>query len=321
MSVLMEARAMFRESMCDRLLGRRRDRDNPERVLPYSNADSSNTQSKAFAEAMAEELMASGLVLTDSPPSAPQTVGKEFSDITSEFLRTCFQNGFKRLRPADWDFKAEADLPDYVQYSHIGDLQRLEKQYREGGDGVEPDYRMAAVVAGDYHVSHDVLMFRKPEEINELNELADTQLLTESDAACLHTPLLRRNQGKSIVHAAVSTKWTLRSDRAQNVRTEALNLQKHRKGRTPHLVAVTAEPLPSRLSSLAVGTGEIDCVYHVALAELVAGVKKAENVARRTRGLRRNTVEAFEEQLVTLMVLVDSRQLRDIADLPFDLVI
>ncbi|MGC5361817.1 NgoMIV family type II restriction endonuclease [Streptomyces sp. DT24] len=66
------------------------------------------------------------------------------------------------------------------------------------------------------------------------------------------------------LRAVVSCKWTIRSDRAQNVRHEFNSLIRARRGRAPHLVAVTAEPLPSRLSSLTQGMGEIDSVYHVA---------------------------------------------------------
>lgn len=85
--------------------------------------------------------------------------------------------------------------------------------------------------------------------------------------------LRKKNGGKPILHASISAKWTMRSDRAQNSRTEALNLIRNRKGRLPHIVVVTGEPLPSRLASLAFGTGDIDCVYHFALYELIDAVK------------------------------------------------
>ncbi|MBW1604562.1 hypothetical protein JJV70_21150 [Streptomyces sp. JJ66] len=75
------------------------------------------------------------------------------------------------------------------------------------------------------------------------------------------------------LHAVLSCKWTLRSDRAQNVRHEFNLLVRSRRGRTPHLVAITAEPLPSRLSSLTRGTGEIDAIYHVAFEEMQRAVQ------------------------------------------------
>jgi hypothetical protein len=97
----------------------------------------------------------------------------------------------------------------------------------------------------------------------------------------------------------------MRSERAQNIRTEALNLIRNRKGNTPHITAVTAEPLPTRLASLALGTGDLDCVYHFTVPELRDAVEK-------TGG---------EDQLEMLLGMIDGRRVRDISDLPFDLAI
>jgi len=110
---------------------------------------------------------------------------------------------------------------------------------------------------------------------------------------------------RPILHASISCKWTLRSDRGQNARTEALNLIRNRKGNLPHIVAVTAEPLPTRIASLALGTGDLDCVYHFALPELQESVAQAGN----------------EDQLDMLQTLIEGRRLRDISDLPFDLTV
>lgn len=107
-----------------------------------------------------------------------------------------------------------------------------------------------------------------------------------------------------MLHASISCKWTIRSDRSQNARTEGLNLIRNRKGHTPHIVIVTAEPYPQRIASIALGTGDIDCVYHFALRELLQVAEKLKN-------------EAVFDMLTTL---VEGKRLRDIADLPFDLV-
>jgi hypothetical protein len=79
------------------------------------------------------------------------------------------------------------------------------------------------------------------------------------------------------MHAAVSGKWTIRSDRVQNIRHEFGQMIRHRRGRQPHLVTVTAEPLPTRLASIARGTGEVDATYHVAFDELAAAVAASSN--------------------------------------------
>jgi hypothetical protein len=99
-------------------------------------------------------------------------------------------------------------------------------------------------------------------------------------------------------------KWTMRSDRAQNTRTEALNLLRNRKGGTPQIVVVTIEPMPSRIASIAMGTGDIDCTYHAALDELIESVRSCGRT----------------DQLEVLQTLIEGRRLRDISDLPLDLV-
>jgi len=48
---------------------------------------------------------------------------------------------------------------------------------------------------------------------------------------------------------------------------------RHRRERLPHLVTVTAEPLPSRLLAIARGTGEVDAVYHIAYAALDSAIR------------------------------------------------
>jgi len=105
------------------------------------------------------------------------------------------------------------------------------------------------------------------------------------------------------LHAAVSCKWTIRSDRVQNIRHECLQMIRHRRGRQPHLVTVTAEPLPSRLASIARGTGEVDAVYHVAYDALDASVTENANAEqadawREVTGQRR--VLSYELLLGTL---------------------
>ena len=90
-----------------------------------------------------------------------------------------------------------------------------------------------------------------------------------------------RTGAEPFLQAAVSCKWTIRSDRVQNIRHENNQMIRHRRARLPHLVAVTAEPLPTRLASIARGTGEVDAVYHIAFEELGAAVARAGNPEQR----------------------------------------
>lgn len=63
--------------------------------------------------------------------------------------------------------------------------------------------------------------------------------------------------------------------------------------------------MPGRIASVALGTGDLDCVYHMALYELGASVEALGDETSK---------EMFE-------LLVDGKRLRDISDLPFDLAI
>jgi len=128
-------------------------------------------------------------------------------------------------------------------------------------------------------------------------------MLVDSKSAQL-TSLRQSNGAQAILHASISCKWTLRSDRAQNARSEGLNLVRNRKGRLPHIAVITGEPMPSRIASLAMGTGDIDCVYHFALYEL-----------------RQALVDQDREDTLDLLdTMIAGKRLRDISDLPLDLV-
>ena len=142
---------------------------------------------------------------------------------------------------------------------------------------------------------------RLPESDRDIN--ADERLVDSLQAR--HTPLRQVNSRLPILHASVSCKWTLRSDRAQNSRSEALNLVRNRKGRLPHVAVVTGEPTPNRITSIALGTGDIDCVYHFALPELEETVNDL----------------GLTKLGETLGTMTQGKRLRDISDLPLDLVI
>lgn len=83
------------------------------------------------------------------------------------------------------------------------------------------------------------------------------------------------------------------------------SLIRNRKGHLPHIVEVIAEPMTNRLSLLALGTGDIDCVYHFALYELIRAVKEVGS----------------EDAVETLEKLIQGKRLKDISDLLLDLAV
>lgn len=203
----------------------------------------------------------------------------------------------QHLRPGDWEIfnlgnHAETQTASFAQYSHLSylaDVMRREKQ-------------LSTVIGNDYMIAPDIVISRglcTDEEINTSEKFVDSAVATKAD-------LRRSNGGLPLLHASISAKWTMRSDRAQNSRTEALNLIRNRKGHLPHIVVVTGEPLPSRLASLALGTGDLDCVYHFALYELLDAAHDF-------------SVNGREDIIEQLEMLVQGKRLKDISDLPLDL--
>lgn len=227
---------------------------------------------------------------------AGQMSGSAFERAVGDFLRITFPM-VAHLRPGNWGIRqGKAKISDFEQYEHISHVQAASKR----------DPELAAAIGADYYIKPDVVILRYPEPDETINA---GKIIVGPEVA-ERASLRQREGGRPLLHASISCKWTLRSDRAQNARAEALNLIRTRKGRVPHIVTVTAEPLPSRLASIALGTGDLDVVYHFALTELLASAR--ECVAERP---------AAEDTLNLLRMMVDGRRLRDIADLPLDLAV
>jgi len=256
-----------------------------------SNADGSNTTSKKIAKGIADLLNAQ----TIGERIAGQTSGNQFESICANFVRETFTK-LTHLRPGTWDVhqvsgRNRLEIARYAQYAHLVALDRAAKA----------DAELAAALGSDYTITPDIVVVREPENDDVIN--ASTYLL--DDAVATLTSLRKKNGDLPLLHASISCKWTIRSDRAQNARSEALNLIRNRKGHLPHVMVVTAEPTPSRLASIALGTGDIDCVYHFALYELQAAV----------RTLKLNDAADL------LAVMVEGKRLKDISDLPLDLAV
>lgn len=261
-----------------------------------SNADASNKNSKSIAQNIINILIDEhNLPVNTVDKISGQTLGKQFEALTREFLRDTFPH-LQHMRPGKWGIyqfgnNNKLKTSDFAQYEHLAALNILTTQHAE----------LAAALGNDYLVAPDVVIYREPYDDQEIN--AD-QPIVNADT-CNMADLRKANGGKPILHASISAKFTMRSDRAQNSRTEALNLIRNRKGHLPHIAVVTAEPMPSRLASLALGTGDIDCVYHFALYELIQAVKDAK----------------LEDALEMLTILVSGKRLKDISDLPLDLAV
>lgn len=261
-----------------------------------SNADSSSRASIAISKKIIDILQNEHKHLANTGTKVSgQTLGKQFESICMNFLRDTFPK-MQNLRPGKWTIlqlgnNNRLKTSDFAQYEHLAYLSALTAQ----------NAQLAASLGNDYLVAPDVVIYRDLYEDDEIN----SDEIIVNDSVSKMADIRKSNGGKPLLHASVSAKFTMRSDRAQNSRTEALNLIRNRKGHLPHIVVVTAEPMPNRLASLALGTGDIDCVYHFALYELIRAVAE----------------EGSEDAIETLETLVQGKRLKDISDLPLDLAV
>lgn len=243
-----------------------------------SIADSDSVVSVRIAARLAEQFESRFGELRVLPKFPGQTYGSLFEAQVTRFLSDTFSS-LGHIRPGRWHVKQvtkrddRLSIAEYEQYAYLKVIDDFAKK----------NLVLDAALGSDYLVASDVVVVRDRLSDDEINRdakgnplhLVDNSVAKRSrlrasaiaDAAAIageHQP-----RGSQLLHASVSCKWTIRSDRAQNTRLEARNLSRNRKGNQPHITAVTAEPLPSRLASVALSTGDIDCVYHVALDELL----------------------------------------------------
>jgi hypothetical protein len=282
-AVFGEARRSFHASLLEKVLTA------DDKGVP-ANADKDSTASVRIARGILDRLGPE----TVGARLAGQTSGNKFEEVCKNFVDLTFRQ-LDHLRPGKWEVKLvgsrnRAEIARYEQYEHLILLELAAKK----------DRALAAALGSDYTITPDIVVSREPEEDAQLNDgrdLIDAKVSTRAS-------LRKANNPAPLLHASISCKWTVRSDRVQNARAEALNLMRNRKGRLPHIVVVLGEPLPSRIAAIALGTGDIDCVYHFALYELIDAVK-----------------DYSEESYELLSMMIDGKRLKDISDLPLDLAV
>jgi hypothetical protein len=290
-SDLADLRRVFHRELCRDVLSVRAQHSAMGTKTPvYSNADGYSETSVDFAARMAERLP-----IAEAPKAHGTAAGRAFERSVLNFIERAIPMlpdfAIKRMQVAPGRV-----ISNFAQFAHLAEIQAVVRKNPE----------LEATLGGDYLVNPDLVVFWGPLDDDNLRPA----ITPTAEQAPTLSPVrsLTPGAGLPILHASISCKWTIRSDRVQNTRTEALNLVRNRKGRTPHIVAVTMEPEPKRLAAIAIGTGDIDCVYHGALYELREAALEAEEIAPSRAGARRR-----------LEMMIQSNRLRDISDLPLDL--
>lgn len=289
---------LHRRMLTEGVLGLRPQRAGSTAPRVVNIADSDNTASKRVSVLLGDVLCQKYGIAQLRDVAATDDPGSSFEGVVRDYVDTCLEVLPSTAKP--WTVRVGGSISEYAQYHHLQELKKLSDEHEE----------LRIHLGADYLIRPDILVLREPVGDPAFGDGA----INEADAVARGTFLRLANgeetEARPLLHASVSCKWTLRSDRAQNARTEALNLIRNRKGRVPAITVVTAEPMPSRLASLADGTGDVDRVYHIALYELQAAVDAF--VAERP------TMMHWRDDLARM---VRGLRLADISDLAFDLLI
>lgn len=274
-----------------------------------SNADKDNKKSVKIAKLLYEIIranhpMAEGLHTAYSRRPSGQQLGSLFENAVREYV----ENALDKILPGKLECpKKQKKISNFAQYSHLKKaeevLTKMRKLASETAFTEEPDAMLQS-----NHIKRRHLLAKNRRVLQDLRTVADDlSILLEYNYLItpdvLVVPRAKNATGERMLYANISCKWTLRSDRAQSAIAEAYTLFRLRRGRAPQMVVVTGEPLPSRLASLVLGTGDIDCVYHFALNELKVAIDKYGESSLKGG----------------LEVLQRGGRLRDIGDLPLDL--
>lgn len=252
-----------------------------------SNADGNSPTSIAMAKAVLERLAAQ-----ERPRGRPtgQVTGGTFEQATRSYVQDTLS-----APGANWPGTWNLD-PDRRMI-----FRRGQSRHFAGLAGTGTKCTGTAVVPDSgYILAPDILVVREPEpnRVNNQDRISDKVAARQYNHG-------QPTNGHPTLCASISCLWTLRSGMVTYVKSEALNLMRYRKGERPRVAVVTGEPMPSRLASLALVTGDLDCVYHFALPELMKSIK----------ALR------LDDSLYMLKLLVQSRCLKDVSDLPLDLAV
>ncbi|MFJ6156604.1 MULTISPECIES: NgoMIV family type II restriction endonuclease [unclassified Pseudarthrobacter] len=167
---------------------------------------------------------------------------------------------------------------DFQQYAHL----RVFPEFKKGHKDAWPTINDLLAIAQELPRSKATSSLRRK------LKAASTKFATQdsiSERLKLYMPeesLLNldltcalETEGKEpVLRLGLSSKWTLRTDRAQDCVSQGAKLASQRRGPMPHYAVITMEPRPAMLRILADGSGAVDYVYHLDLPALTRAVEK-----------------------------------------------
>ncbi|QNG18185.1 type II site-specific deoxyribonuclease [Rhodococcus triatomae] len=191
---------------------------------------------------------------------------------------------------------------DFDQYRHLSQLKNYMSSFHDDLDRIE----MAIAETKQLDTSKSVTALRR--QLNTIRNHAASnrgffcalkENLAEESMLRTDIAVTSPRSGQRLL-VALSSKWSLRTDRAQDCVSQGSKLVSLRRGHMPHFAVITMEPRPSMLRLLTDGSGSVDCVYHVAFGAL----KTAAN------SLSKQSIPRMPEQLDLLDRMIKQNRIR-----------
>lgn len=204
----------------------------------------------------------------------------------------------------------ERKLFEFEQYRHVGAIRDVKpgrsKEFNAAWRRLTTYVRKQPTRAADVRRVEE--MISAVETSVDAADAVLRKLLDEiGDESLLGLDLTVARQGRldrlPTLEVGLSLKWSLRTDRAQDCRSQGARMSALRRGRMPHFAVVTMEPRPYMLNLLGGGSGDVDCVYHLDLPALATAVDAVYSTPARLRGR-----DQFRR-------LVEQRRIRDYDEL------
>jgi hypothetical protein len=176
----------------------------------------------------------------------------------------------KQARP-DLDIEPSRPAVGFDQYSHLGVTAKFAQSYKGDLSALLQAVELAKELPKGIQSRKVVQKLRRVVRLAESEDQRVRELIKmmpEESLLKLDIAITAPSTGKRLL-IGVSSKWSLRTDRAQDCIAQGGKLVNLRRGQMPHYAVLTMEPRPSMLKLLAYGSGSLDCVYHLALDELM----------------------------------------------------
>lgn len=234
-----------------------------------STSDSHDAGSIEWGEAMFD-----ALGVQRGRPEIPR-VGSVMEHAAAEHLKT--------LRP-DLMLGQSRPAMEFHQYAHLAVFKEFVRRYKAPSQDLTD---ITSEIAEALPSSVSSALVRRLEAAGTAVE-ANHQLVSELLGAMPEESMLKldisvsapKPGGRLLI--GLSSKWSLRTDRAQDCISQGSKLVSLRRGHMPHYAVLTMEPRPSMLRLIAYGSGSVDCVYHLALQELRDAAKLLESRRRQS---------------------------------------